>query len=69
MTRYTDKELRAEAVLAIKEEAKAAACRARCLGYSLIIGDHVTLVAHGQRTDDPFHQGDSGYRFDRNIAI
>ena len=69
MTQYTDKELRSEAIRAIREEAKAATCRARCLGYSLIIGDGVTLVAHGQRTDDPFRPGEKGYRFDRNIAI
>jgi hypothetical protein len=66
MTSYSDKELRAEAVRAIRDDAKAASCRAKCVGYSLLLdGPHgTTLIAHGQRTDDGH-----GYRFDVNVAI
>ena len=66
MTLYTDKELKREAVLAIRRDAKAANAKARCLGYSIQITEPSTirLVAHGQRTDDS-----EGYQFDVCIAI
>ena len=62
-THYTEKELRAEAVRAIREDARAAHVRARYLGYTLIVGfaHGPTLQAHGERQD--------GYQFDVNVAI
>ncbi len=65
-TTYTDKELRSEAVRAIRQDAKAARVRARCLGYSVRINQEngaVQLIAHGQRTDD------SDFRFDVTVRI
>ena len=68
-TRYTDRELRREAVNAIHDDAKAAGCRAACVGFDLVLTSAAligtctaTLVAHGRRTDD-------GTSFVVNIAI
>lgn len=64
-TTYTAKDLRAEAVAAIRRDAKAAKVKAKCIGYSLRInGASVQLIAHGQRTDDG-----QGFRFDVTVAI
>ena len=51
MTKYTDKELRREAMHAVKQAPKKAKMRAKFLGYSIIVGENVpcpTLVAYGQ---------------------
>ena len=56
--RYTERDLRREAVRVVKSDAKAAKVRARCVGYSVEIiarddGHEVTrLVAHGKRADN-----------------
>lgn len=67
MTTYTDKELRKEARIAIREDAKVAGVKAKFIGYSLLLspygsngGVQVTLVAQG-KTD--------AYRFYVNVAI
>jgi hypothetical protein len=72
MTSYSDKELRAEAIRAIRDRAKAEKMRARYTGFSVHLDPHgtngdvdVTLVAYGTRTDLlPYRQA-----FSVNVAI
>ena len=69
MTHYTARQLKHEAVVAVRDDAKAAGVKARCLGYTLELhqlnhgqGTLTVLVAHGQRQND-------GVTFDVRVAI
>ena len=70
-TLLSQSDLRRIAVSAVRDEAKAAKCRARCLSYSLEIGGPYgpVLLAHGVRSDDQLRQGTKAYRFDVRVVV